>query len=218
MKAKYYILIFIIGILYFSLSAFSFSSEVDSSNKDIIKFTHKFHLEQELECTDCHTEVESSVDLSKRLVPTMESCGNCHDIEDEEECSTCHYENVLEPFPVKTPELYFSHKSHMENEDAEYLPLSFMKEYPESSLIQRAYWELGKYQFANNKYNNALESFQHVRITDLESGDEITRQLYQFNPNNPVENQFIGGHGFTGLNYVFQLESPDEMQFFCSIK
>ena len=57
-----------------------------------------------------------------------------------------------------------------------------------------------------------------IVITNLENGEEITRQLYQFDPQNPVENQFIGGHGFTGLNYVFQPDSSAEMQFFCSLK
>ncbi len=57
-----------------------------------------------------------------------------------------------------------------------------------------------------------------IAITDLASGDEITRQLYQFDTQNPVENQFVGGHGFTGLNYIFQPDSSAEMQFFCSVE
>jgi hypothetical protein len=57
-----------------------------------------------------------------------------------------------------------------------------------------------------------------IAILDRESGDEIFRQLYQFDPQNPVKNQFIGGHGFTGLNYVFQPGSSAEIQYFCSIK
>jgi hypothetical protein len=57
-----------------------------------------------------------------------------------------------------------------------------------------------------------------VVVMDLETGREISRQLYQFDPQNPPENQFIGGHGFTGLNYVFQSGSNAELQYFCSIK
>jgi hypothetical protein len=57
-----------------------------------------------------------------------------------------------------------------------------------------------------------------IVIVDLETDREIARQLYQFDPQNPVENQFIGGHGFTGLNYVFKSKSTDEIQFFCSIE
>ena len=57
-----------------------------------------------------------------------------------------------------------------------------------------------------------------IAVSDLESKEEITRQLFQFDPQNPVENQFIGGHGFTGLNYVFQAGSSAEIQYFCSLK
>jgi hypothetical protein len=57
-----------------------------------------------------------------------------------------------------------------------------------------------------------------IVITNSDGGTEISRQLYQFDPQNPVENQFIGGHGFTGLNYVFLPESAAEIQYFCSTK
>ena len=56
-----------------------------------------------------------------------------------------------------------------------------------------------------------------IVVADLETGREISRQLYQFDPQNPVENQFIGGHGFTGLIYVFHPGSAAEMQYFCSV-
>ncbi|MBU0474228.1 MAG: cytochrome C [Bacteroidetes bacterium] len=117
MKLKYYILIFIVGVLYLSLSAFSFNSEVDSTNKDIIKFSHQFHSEQEVMCADCHSKVENSVDLNERLLPTMATCANCHDVEDENECSTCHYDGVQVPFPAKNADLYFSHKAHLGQEN-----------------------------------------------------------------------------------------------------
>jgi hypothetical protein len=57
-----------------------------------------------------------------------------------------------------------------------------------------------------------------IAVANLETRDEISRQLYQFDPQNPVLNQFIGGHGFTRLNYVFHPDSPAEMQYFCSVK
>jgi hypothetical protein len=117
MKSKYYILIIIVGILYLSLSAFSFDTEVDSTNKGIIKFSHQFHIEEEAMCTDCHSKVENSTDLSESLKPTMETCGNCHDVKDENECSTCHYDNVKVPFPAKNTELIFSHKAHLDQEN-----------------------------------------------------------------------------------------------------
>ena len=70
-------------------------------------------------------------------------------------------------------------------------------------------------QFQDDEYEGRALS---IAVTNLDSGNEITRQLYQFDPQNPVENQFIGSHGFTGLNYVFQPDSSADMQFFCSLK
>ncbi len=57
-----------------------------------------------------------------------------------------------------------------------------------------------------------------IAVTNLEGHAEMSRQLYQFDPQNPVVNQFVGGHGFTGLNYVFQPDTSAEMQYFCSVK
>ena len=56
-----------------------------------------------------------------------------------------------------------------------------------------------------------------IVVADLDSGEEIARQLYQFDLQHPVENQFIGGHGFTGLVYVFHPTSAAEMQYFCHV-
>ena len=72
-----------------------------------------------------------------------------------------------------------------------------------------------KAHFQDDEYEGRALS---IAVTNLENGAEITRQLYQFDLQNPVENQFVGGHGFTGLNYVFQPDSTAEMQYFCSLK
>ena len=70
-------------------------------------------------------------------------------------------------------------------------------------------------QFQDDDYEGRA---LRIVVTDQDNGDEITRQLYQFDKQNPVENQFVGGHGFTGLNYIFQSDSSAEVQFFCSVK
>lgn len=57
-----------------------------------------------------------------------------------------------------------------------------------------------------------------IEVATLDTDKGIARQLYQFDSQNPVENQFIGGHGFTGLNYVFHPNSPAVVQYFCSIQ
>jgi hypothetical protein len=54
-----------------------------------------------------------------------------------------------------------------------------------------------------------------ISVTDPSTGDEIVRQLYQIDPEKGLSNQFIGGHGFTGLVYVYRPDTPAEMQYFC---
>jgi hypothetical protein len=54
-----------------------------------------------------------------------------------------------------------------------------------------------------------------ISITALDSGDEISRQLNQMDRGEPLINQFIGGHGFTGLMYVYHPSSSGELQYFC---
>ena len=79
-------------------------------------------------------------------------------------------------------------------------------------------------RFENMSFHAGFQDDQYegralsVAVTDLETGADISRQLYQFDPQNPPENQFIGGHGFSGLQYVFHPDSGAEIQYFCSVK
>ena len=54
-----------------------------------------------------------------------------------------------------------------------------------------------------------------IYVTDLDTGEEIVRQLYQMDREKGLTNQFVGGHGFTGLTYVYHPRSTAEMQYFC---
>ena len=84
--------------------------------------------------------------------------------------------------------------------------------------------EQKEYAFENMAFEAQLQDDQfegralYTAVINLETGDEISRQLFQFDPKNPVENQFVGGHGFTGLNYVFHPVSSAEMQYFCRVE
>lgn len=42
--------------------------------------------------------------------------------------------------------------------------------------------------------------------------------LYQLPLNSGPQNQFVGGHGFTGLTYSYQPESGAELQFWCEVE
>jgi hypothetical protein len=61
-----------------------------AQEKDQLIFSHKFHAEEaEAACSDCHEDALTSQDASDNLIPSMETCYNCHD-EDDTECSYCH--------------------------------------------------------------------------------------------------------------------------------
>ncbi len=80
-------------------------------------FSHRLHVEdQGLVCTDCHGGVAESQMGSDNLIPTMEVCADCHDVKDQNECSTCH-SNPANPQPGPRIETYsakFSHKRHLD--------------------------------------------------------------------------------------------------------
>lgn len=53
-----------------------------------------------------------------------------------------------------------------------------------------------------------------VRVTDT-SETVIHATLYQFPTGSGPQNQFVGGHGFTGLAYSYAPTSAAELQFWC---
>ena len=56
-----------------------------------------------------------------------------------------------------------------------------------------------------------------IAVTDLTTGAELTRGLYQFDSQAGLRDQFVGGHGFTGLAYVFHPNGDSEIQYFCGV-
>ena len=57
-----------------------------------------------------------------------------------------------------------------------------------------------------------------IAVTGLDTGQGLVRQLYQLDREKGLANQFIGGHGFTGLVYVYHPGSTAEMQYFCQAR
>ena len=66
----------------------------------------------------------------------------------------------------------------LEHENGEYLLTEFIRDHPENTLVKRAYFQLGKYQFSNRKYANALKSFAEVEVPEL-NRDERTEYYYK---------------------------------------
>src|SRR4030066_997883 len=87
------------------------SSEPIQSNKDLIKFSHSLHSEL-VECADCHSKVAESISLNDRLLPNHDNCVDCHDVDDDNECATCHIDDNYEPLIQKHSDLIYNHKIH----------------------------------------------------------------------------------------------------------
>ncbi|MEN8225070.1 MAG: tetratricopeptide repeat protein [Bacteroidota bacterium] len=66
----------------------------------------------------------------------------------------------------------------LEHEDGGYKLTNFIRKHPENSLSKRAHFQLGRYQFNNAKYTQALESFRKVEVPEL-NRDERAEYYYK---------------------------------------
>ena len=83
-----------------------------ATNKDLINFSHSIHTEL-ADCSDCHSAVVKSTSLNDRLLPNHENCESCHDVNKDDECSTCHKNDNYVPL-IQTPsKLIFNHSVHV---------------------------------------------------------------------------------------------------------
>lgn len=116
-KLYFTITLIAVAFLWLNASPPQQSDDQTSTNKEIIKFSHSYHAEEELaECVDCHAGVLNSVSLNDRLLPDHNDCQNCHDVNDETLCEDCHYEDVYENLIQSKSELFFNHSIHIGNE------------------------------------------------------------------------------------------------------
>ncbi len=88
------------------------------TNKSIIKFSHAVHKDA-TDCATCHAQVPESTSLNDRLLPNHDVCAACHDVENTDECSTCHYDGINEPLIQKKSDLLFNHKQHVTDQKME---------------------------------------------------------------------------------------------------
>jgi len=117
MKLKHvYILLGIISIFYFGFTTNESSNSDKSRNKSIIKFSHSAH-DGMAECVDCHSHAEESVNMSGSLLPVKDDCAGCHDVEDDDNCEMCHYEDVNEALIPGSSEIIFNHKFHISDQN-----------------------------------------------------------------------------------------------------
>ncbi len=83
-------------------------------------FSHAKHVsEGGIECSVCHAAADSSRLSQDKLYPTMDVCGECHDVSNDKECGLCH-RNPNEPTASPNPEraVIFSHQAHIKKKTA----------------------------------------------------------------------------------------------------
>jgi ribosomal protein L40E len=89
---------------------------VAAQDRDVILFSHQYHvLEEEMACADCHTTVGESTTGSDNLLPAMEVCADCHDVDDESGCNQCHnnVEQASTAARITDYNQLFSHEKHL---------------------------------------------------------------------------------------------------------
>jgi hypothetical protein len=87
---------------------------------DTIIFSHHLHSEQGVDCQDCHAAVLDPKETG-RAIPAEAQCADCHDVEEQESCATCH-RNPDTASAAKTAQdshLLFSHVTHTETHGVE---------------------------------------------------------------------------------------------------
>jgi len=121
MRIKYIytvVILSFIGII--TLNAFINGDDIQqgNGNEKIIKFSHKLHADV-VECKDCHTKVLKSTSLKDRLLPDHENCSQCHSVDDDTKCNTCHFDEKYEALNQSKSEMIFNHSFHLNEQKLE---------------------------------------------------------------------------------------------------
>ncbi len=107
---KKLLIVIIVCLVCWILSAFSQQS-------DLI-FSHKFHLQEaDALCTDCHQAASTSLSPQDNLLPTMQTCYNCHD-EKDTDCKVCHTDpDAAQEVPrIVQLQATFAHQVHVKSD------------------------------------------------------------------------------------------------------
>ena len=104
MLKLFYINLFAVIIVFFiSTAFFTEDDEPVRRNDELINFSHSLHYDF-VSCDECHSSVPGSTSLSDRLLPDHDSCVDCHDVDDDDECETCHKNMVVQGSRIDPPE------------------------------------------------------------------------------------------------------------------
>lgn len=76
---------------------------------------------------------------------------------------------------------------------------------------------LGSFRFRVLYWDDPYEGRALITYVYLQSTKKLIEQsLFQLERQKGPVNQFSGGHGFTGLRYVYAPDSAAELQYFCT--
>jgi hypothetical protein len=92
------------------------AESADGVKKDEIIAAHAKHHENEVPCETCHAGAAASRAGVDHLLPTMETCGGCHDIADTMQCGLCHTrpEDARSSEKITTVAQKFPHATHVD--------------------------------------------------------------------------------------------------------
>jgi hypothetical protein len=91
--------------------------------------------------------------------------------------------------------------------------------FPDFNTAEFAGSESDDLVFHAQYWNGEEDGERALRLWVTAAGfdEPLTSQLYQLPPDSGPTDQFAGGHGFTGLNYVYHPDSGAELQFWCAV-
>ena len=111
----------VIILIFCAILFVGFVSQQNQDRAKILKFSHETHAkEAEMACLDCHALAEKSEKAGDRLLPEKDVCANCHEVEEEENCTMCHVDmDNPESFENPVRKISFNHKKHVTDEKIE---------------------------------------------------------------------------------------------------
>jgi hypothetical protein len=89
-----------------------------------------------------------------------------------------------------------------------------------SSAENRQSIDLRDLRFAGIYFDGEFSGegrFLKVSVSSIEDDREVTSQLYQLSKTESPQNEFHGGHGFTGLSYAYHPNTQSELQYWCVV-
>jgi hypothetical protein len=78
-------------------------TKAESAERPEVEFTHSIHVDQGVECTQCHANIEKSTSLEDKNLPASTVCTDCHDAKEKK---------ASPPEPAES-RLTFSHAKHL---------------------------------------------------------------------------------------------------------